>query len=277
MLVDIVCGGREERREIDRRVRETAGMLGIENLLGRRPNALSGGQLQRVALGRAIVRKPQVFLFDEPLSNLDAKLRIEMRAELKRLHRKIQTTTVYVTHDQEEAMTLGDRVVVMKDGDIQQIGTPHEVYHQPVNRFVAGFFGTPPMNFIEGRVVCEDAQSFFEDGMHRFAISESQRSTLTSRMNRDVVMGVRPDALSLSRDGRASEGKVPAKIEVIEPLGDRMDVHVMLGNQKRLVCRTESRSDLREGQDVSVEVRMDRVLFFENDEAGRNLLVVQGR
>ena len=252
-------------------------MLGIENLLGRRPNALSGGQLQRVALGRAIVRKPQVFLFDEPLSNLDAKLRIEMRAELKRLHRKIQTTTVYVTHDQEEAMTLGDRVVVMKDGDIQQIGTPHEVYHQPVNRFVAGFFGTPPMNFIEGRVVCEDAQSFFEDGMHRFAISESQRSTLTSRMNRDVVMGVRPDALSLSRDGRASEGKVPAKIEVIEPLGDRMDVHVMLGNQKRLVCRTESRSDLREGQDVSVEVRMDRVLFFENDEAGRNLLVVQGR
>ena len=146
-------------------------MLGIEHLLERRPRALSGGQRQRVAVGRAIVRNPNVFLFDEPLSNLDARLRLEMRAELKRLHRQIRTTTVYVTHDQEEAMTLGERVVVMKDGVIQQCDTPFEIYERPVNRFVAGFVGTPPMNFIEGRLAGSDGRLVFESGALRLELA----------------------------------------------------------------------------------------------------------
>ncbi len=160
------------RKQIDERVRETAGILGIEELLNRRPKALSGGQRQRVALGRAIVRNPKAFLFDEPLSNLDAKLRVEMRAELKRLHHQLGTTTIYVTHDQEEAMTLGDRIVVMKDGVIQQVGVPLEVYNRPVNRFVAGFVGTPPMNFLDGRLLSEGGDIFFDGGECRIRLPD---------------------------------------------------------------------------------------------------------
>src|SRR5690606_34398011 len=152
------------RGEIDEKVRSAARMLGIEPLLDRKPRELSGGQRQRVAVGRAIVRTPKAFLFDEPLSNLDAKLRVEMRAELKKLHRRLATTTIYVTHDQEEAMTLGDRVVVMKDGVIHQCASPLEVYEQPANRFVASFVGTPPMNFLDGRVFSENGHLYFDEG-----------------------------------------------------------------------------------------------------------------
>ncbi len=154
--------------EIDTRVREAARILNIEPLLDRKPKALSGGQRQRVAVGRAIVRQPKAFLFDEPLSNLDAKLRVEMRAELKRLHQRLKTTTIYVTHDQEEAMTLGDRIVVMKDGFVQQCGSPLEIYERPVNRFVAGFVGTPPMNFLKGRLVAENGGIVFDEGSIQF-------------------------------------------------------------------------------------------------------------
>jgi len=156
-----------KRADIDRKVREAAKILGIEDLLDRRPKALSGGQRQRVAVGRAIVRNPKVFLFDEPLSNLDAKLRVEMRSEIKRLQRRLETTTIYVTHDQEEAMTLGDRVVVMKDGVIHQVASPLDVYQHPVNRFVASFVGTPPMNFIEGQLLAEADGTTFVFGAQR--------------------------------------------------------------------------------------------------------------
>src|SRR6516165_631534 len=159
------------RGEIEQRVAEAARLLAIDTFLKRKPRELSGGQRQRVAMGRAIVREPQAFLFDEPLSNLDAKLRVQMRAELKRLHRRLRTTTVYVTHDQEEAMTLGDRVVVMKDGVIQQLGKPLDVYERPVNRFVAGFMGSPPMNLINGRIVGSNGHACFEGGGLRLRVA----------------------------------------------------------------------------------------------------------
>ena len=191
-------------REIDRRVRHAAEVLGIEELLDRKPKALSGGQRQRVAVGRAIVRQPAAFLFDEPLSNLDAKLRVEMRAELKRLHRRLQTTTIYVTHDQEEAMTLGDRIVVMKDGQVQQCGPPLEVYDRPANRFVAGFVGTPPMNFFEGRLAGKDGGVYFDEGTASLLLPDELSGALASagRADGEAVLGVRPEALGLSGDGR---------------------------------------------------------------------------
>ena len=196
---------REERVAIDQQVRSAAAVLGIENLLGRRPRALSGGQRQRVAVGRAIVRNPKAFLFDEPLSNLDAKLRVEMRAELKSLHRKVQTTTIYVTHDQEEAMTLGDRVVVMKDGIIHQCGTPFDVYRQPANRFVAGFVGTPPMNFLDGRIVRDGERLAFDEGDNRLVLCDAHTQRLASFVDQSITMGIRPEAVT-RRSGEAAPG-----------------------------------------------------------------------
>ncbi len=183
------------RKQIDQRVRDAARVLGIEDLLDRKPKALSGGQRQRVAVGRAIVRQPKSFLFDEPLSNLDAKLRVEMRAELKRLHQRLQTTTIYVTHDQEEAMTLGDRIVVMKDGLIQQCGTPLEVYSRPARRFVGGFVGTPPMNFLNGRLSARDGRVFFDIDGCGLALTEEHARNLAQWVGKEAVLGVRPEAV----------------------------------------------------------------------------------
>ncbi len=261
---------REERREIDRRVHEAADILGIRNLLDRRPRALSGGQRQRVAVGRAIVRQPKAFLFDEPLSNLDAKLRIGMRAELKRLHRQVQTTTVYVTHDQEEAMTLGDRVVVMKDGVIQQTGTPYEVYERPVNRFVAGFVGTPPMNFLEGRLVREGDRLLFDEGDNRLTVSPAHRARLERLAGQPITLGVRPEALSPAGDSGEQE-ILKVQISVVEPLGDRVDVYCGTPRHPHLVSRVDSRTRLTEGQPARMRVDMTRVHFFEPGENGRNV------
>ena len=205
------------KAEIDRRVREAAKILGIEELLNRRPKALSGGQRQRVAVGRAIVRNPKASLFDEPLSNLDAKLRVEMRAELKRLHRQLSTTTIYVTHDQEEAMTLGDRIVVMKDGLIHQDGAPLEVYERPVNRFVAGFVGTPPMNFLAGRLVADEGGLWFDEGTARVKLSAAQAGLLTAWAGKDVVMGVRPEAMAVADEG-VQEGEKEVQSPVSLPV-----------------------------------------------------------
>jgi multiple sugar transport system ATP-binding protein len=257
-----------ERTEIDRRVRDTAKMLGIENLLDRRPKALSGGQRQRVAVGRAIVREPKAFLFDEPLSNLDAKLRIEMRAEIKKLHRRVQTTTIYVTHDQEEAMTLGDRVVVMKDGLVQQVATPFEVYERPVNRFVAGFVGTPPMNFLEGRIVRDGARLVFDEGESRLPIADVHSKRLTEFADKPLVIGIRPEMLSPGSNGAAS---LKAKVAVVEPLGDRMDVHAGTARHPHITCRIDARSGVKEGETVPFAVAMDRVHFFEAGPLGRNV------
>jgi multiple sugar transport system ATP-binding protein len=261
---------RAERQDIDTRVRATAETLGIGELLQRRPRALSGGQRQRVAVGRAIVRNPKAFLFDEPLSNLDAKLRIGMRAELKRLHRQVQTTTVYVTHDQEEAMTLGDRVVVLKDGVIHQCGTPYEVYEQPINRFVAGFVGTPPMNFLDGRLVRDGGNLYFTDGYQRLPLAARHQASLAAYADQSVVLGIRPDVW---RPAQATPGAavLNAEVQVVEPLGDRTDIHCKTAAHPHMVCRVDARTRVTEGQSVPMAVEMERVHFFAPGENGATL------
>lgn len=265
----------EETGEIRERVTATARMLGIENLLQRKPRELSGGQRQRVAVGRALVRAPKAFLFDEPLSNLDAKLRVEMRGEIKRLHRQVQTTTIYVTHDQEEAMTLGDRVVVMKDGIIQQVASSFEVYERPVNRFVAGFVGTPPMNFLEGRLTRAGERLVFDDGDNQVPLSAAHTRLLSSYAERPIVMGVRPETLHASTATLGSAAGEAARfrghVVVTEPLGDRMDVQLETPRHKKLVCRVDGRAGIQERTAVELLLDMTRVHFFEPDAAGRNL------
>ncbi len=261
---------RAELAAIDQKVLDTARTLGIEPLLARLPRALSGGQRQRVALGRALVREPQVFLFDEPLSNLDARLRIEMRAEIRELHRRTKASMVYVTHDQEEAMTLADRMVVMKFGVVQQFGTPGECYARPANRFVAGFVGTPVMNFVEGRV---DGGVF---------VSADLRVTLpTARWPRmpagPSTLGVRPDQLRVLHSTDAGAGSpaadgtsVPATVRSIERLGDRMDVAVMIGGT-RLTARIENDDRLVEGGSVLVHIGLGAAHLFASGEDGARL------
>ena len=259
-----------EREEIDRKVRDAATMLGIEPLLNRRPRALSGGQRQRVAVGRAIVRAPQAYLFDEPLSNLDAKLRVEMRAELKRLHRNVQTTTIYVTHDQEEAMTLGDRVVVMKDGIIHQVGSPFDVYQTPTNRFVASFVGTPPMNFLTGRIVKADGRLLFDEGTNQLALCAAHQAPMAAFVDQPVIMGVRPETF-LPANGDGSGAVLRLRVDVVEPLGERMDVFAQTPDHDHIVCRIDARAGVQEGGEVRMSVQMERVHFFEPNDDGKNI------
>ncbi|MBW2000272.1 MAG: sn-glycerol-3-phosphate ABC transporter ATP-binding protein UgpC, partial [Deltaproteobacteria bacterium] len=190
------------RGEIEIRVKKAAEILGIESLLERKPKQLSGGQRQRVAVGRAIVRDPQVFLFDEPLSNLDAKLRVQMRTELKKLHERLQATVVYVTHDQVEAMTMGDRIVVMKDGVVQQVGTPLELYNRPSNLFVAGFIGSPSMNFIPCRLVEEDGRLYLDTGDFKVVLPDFAVPKLAQVKERDLVFGIRPEDIYEEKEGQ---------------------------------------------------------------------------
>src|SRR5882724_10727138 len=217
------------RDEIGRRVRDAAEILGIEDYLQRKPRQLSGGQRQRVALGRAIVRHPQVFLFDEPLSNLDAKLRVQMRVELRKLHDRLGTTAIYVTHDQVEAMTLGDRVVVMKDGLVQQVGEPLELYNSPANRFVAGFIGSPAMNFATvtmtngaGRLTAKNAGMELE-------VPAAHAERLRGHVGRDVTIGIRPEDLRVATDADAAGLAFPSKVEVVEQLGSEILLDVAVG------------------------------------------------
>ncbi len=256
------------KADIDRKVRSAAAKLGIESLLERRPKELSGGQRQRVAVGRAIVRDPKVYLFDEPLSNLDAKLRVEMRSEIKRIQRGLGTTTIYVTHDQEEAMTLGDRVAVMKDGLLHQFGPPMEIYESPANRFVAGFLGTPPMNFIEGRVVAEGERLALEDGGLRTRLPSTMRGRLTPYLNQPMTLGIRPDMLALSRPAGEVE-TLKVKVTLVEPLGDRKDVYMTTESGRSLVGRVDGREAVREGEQVDVHVDLSRVHLFETGDVGR--------
>src|SRR5216683_1813987 len=215
-----------ERPEIDRRVRHAADVLGIQPLLERRPRQLSGGQRQRVALGRAIVRNPRVFLFDEPLSNLDAALRVQMRVELKRLHDRLETTAIYVTHDQVEAMTLGDRVVVMKDGYIQQVGEPLELYGKPANKFVAGFIGSPAMNFTEGVVGEEGGVVSVSNPGMRLGASPARTERLRAYKGQTVTIGLRPEDMHITTDGRTG---FDALVEVVEPLGSEILLDLKVG------------------------------------------------
>ena len=217
--------------EIERRVLEVAAILGLGELLDRKPAELSGGQRQRVSMGRAIVREPQVFLFDEPLSNLDAELRVRMRIEIKKLHQKVETTIVYVTHDQVEAMTLADRIVVMRDGRIQQVGTPMELFAQPANLFVAGFIGTPAMNLLDGRITSRNGTPAVELA-RGVVIPVPAAPPLPA--GREVVLGIRPDDLLLAGDGAAPDGAFPieAPIRVVEPMGAEAILYLELANQE---------------------------------------------
>ncbi len=266
------------RRQIDERVRQAAGILGLSDYLNRKPKALSGGQRQRVAVGRAIVRNPKAFLFDEPLSNLDAKLRVETRAEIKKLHLRLNTTTIYVTHDQEEAMTLGDRVVVMKDGVVQQCARPLEVYERPVNQFVAGFVGTPPMNFFTGKII--DGK-YFVFGNQRMALPPRLLQSLQGRSNGPIILGARPEALSLVPEGRfaGQENSISGTASVIEPLGDRMDVYFSSDEHSHLICRTDATHamEIAPLSPLRVYLALDKCHLFDADSAGRNIsLAVKG-
>jgi multiple sugar transport system ATP-binding protein len=260
------------------KVQRAAGVLGIVSELGKRPKQLSGGQRQRVALGRAIVREPQCFLFDEPLSNLDAKLRVEMRAEIKRLHLELGSTTVYVTHDQEEAITLGDRVVVMKDGYVQQCASALEIYRRPANRFVAGFLGTPPMNFFEGRIVDDGGRLWFDEGTGKLPVPARAAEALRARAGTggDVVMGVRPEALALRGAGAGPGGATLAmKVWLVQPLGAKMDVYLQTERHARIVAHVDASAEGAAtpavGDTVLTAVDMERAHFFEPGENGAAL------
>jgi len=225
-----------EKPEIDKRVREAADILGIGELLTRKPRQLSGGQRQRVALGRAIVRHPRVFLFDEPLSNLDAKLRVQMRVELKKLHLRLGTTAIYVTHDQVEAMTLGDRVVVMKDGVVQQVGEPLELYNQPANKFVAGFIGSPAMNFAVVTVTEANGSLIAENSGLRIKLPDETAQRLRGHIGREVTLGVRPEDLTVAGAADFDHPCFDAVIEVVEQLGSEILLDMKVGEGVMVAC-----------------------------------------
>ena len=259
------------KAEIKQRVSEAAAILGIEELLDRKPKALSGGQRQRVAVGRAIVRKPKAFLLDEPLSNLDAKLRLEMRAELNKLHQRLETTMIYVTHDQVEAMTLGDRIVVMNEGRVQQIAEPLELYNRPVNRFVAGFVGTPPMNFMDGRLTGDDGALWFESGTVKLKLRDWMKPQLRDRNSRNVSLGIRPEDLNeLGGSAESRNGAtLSVTINVVEPLGDEMIVYFSTGQQD-LIGKVASRHGLKVNDKLDIALNMDNVHLFDAD-TGENV------
>lgn len=248
------------KEEIDRRVKDAARIIKIDHLLQRKPRELSGGQRQRVAMGRAIVREPKVFLFDEPLSNLDAKLRVEMRAEISKLQRRLGVTTVYVTHDQVEAMTLGQRIVVMKDGEIMQVDSPLNLYDFPQNKFVAGFIGSPSMNFLKVRV---DAGSMRADGVSIKANDILARS-LGSYSGREVWMGVRPEHLGLRGWTVIPEGNnvIKGTIEVVEPLGADTEIHVDVGGTL-ITAKVDGHAPVRPGDTVELLADVTRLHAFD--------------
>jgi multiple sugar transport system ATP-binding protein len=257
---------RFSKPEIERRVLEAAGILGIKDLLDRKPRELSGGQRQRVALGRAIVRRPAVFLFDEPLSNLDAKLRAQMRTEILKLHDTLETTMIYVTHDQVEAMTMGTKIVVMKDGEVLQVASPLEIYNYPVNKFVGGFIGSPAMNFIDVRIA-EKRSTFFAiaDGIE-LSIPSEKRNYLQSFVNSEVILGIRPEHLEENSfaDKSAFNESFKAVVDVIETLGPEVQLNVTAGGHS-LVARVDARTEAKRHANIDLAVNIDKIHFFEKD------------
>jgi len=259
------------KEEIDQRVREAAQVLGLnDEMLERRPKALSGGQRQRVALGRAIVRKPKVFLFDEPLSNLDAKMRVSMRAEITKLHSKLLTTMIYVTHDQVEAMTMGDRIVVIKDGHIQQVAKPLEIYNQPSNLFVACFIGSPAMNFFEGSIVQSGSEISFKEkesakgeGAFSITLDEAKAKTLLPYVGKEVIWGIRPEDLGIRAldDGAKQDRGLRATIEVVEPMGAETYFYLRTGSHQ-FTARSSSHVHLKPEQLTHVEINLQKAHFF---------------
>ncbi|WP_062352362.1 ABC transporter ATP-binding protein [Bacillus kwashiorkori] len=256
------------KADIDKRVRDAAKILGLEEYLDRKPKALSGGQRQRVALGRAIVRDAKVFLMDEPLSNLDAKLRVQMRSEIAKLHQRLQTTTIYVTHDQTEAMTMATRLVVMKDGVIQQVGSPKEVYEKPENVFVGGFIGSPAMNFFSGKL--EDGQLLI--GEHKLQVPEGKMKVLRSQgyVGKEIIFGIRPEQIHDEPVFLESfpNAIVNVKIEVAELLGAELMLYSSLNNHD-FVARVDSRSEVKAGDTVQLAFDMNKVHFFDAETEQR--------
>ncbi len=253
------------RPQIDKRVREAAAILGIEALLPRRPAGLSGGQQQRVAVGRAIVRQPKAFLFDEPLSNLDAKMRTQLRTELIKLHQRLKATIIYVTHDQSEAMTMGQRIVVMRDGIAQQTGPPLEVYHRPANIFVGGFLGSPPMNFVRGTLKTGPAGLVFKEMQGgSLEIQLAARPALVPMLDREVVMGLRPEDLQPLLAGEIPTPRsFQAQVDILEPTGAECICYLQTG-ANTITCRSRRMIDQREtGHRMIFDVAADRVLFFD--------------
>ena len=265
------------KEEIDKKVREAAAILDITQYLDRKPKALSGGQRQRVAIGRAIVRDPQVFLMDEPLSNLDAKLRNQMRAEIIKLRQRINTTFIYVTHDQTEAMTLGDRIVIMRDGFIQQIGTPQEVFDHPANLFVAGFIGTPQMNFFDARLVKDDKGYHVDVYGVRVDLPESKQAALKAKNvpAQDITLGIRPDHITLAPDG--APGGIPCTVDVTELMGSTIHMHVNISGKDAIVIlptidlSTEQKTNIGYGTKLEVTFGGNVVHLFSK-ETEKNLL-----
>ena len=263
------------KAEIKKRVIDAASILGIEELLERKPKALSGGQRQRVAVGRAIVRQPKVFLFDEPLSNLDAKMRVQMRTEIAKLHQRLQATMIYVTHDQIEAMTMGDRIVVMNDGIVQQNDAPLVLYNEPVNLFVAGFLGSPPMNFVNGTLnqtgetirFCE-----IEGGTIEARFPMAQRPAAREFIGKTVILGIRPEDIEVAKFSR-KEGEAttsfPAIVDIVEPMGAETNLYLQTGAHT-LVCRSQGVLDHREaGHRLQFEMNLNKAHLFDPDSTNR--------
>ncbi|WP_182086558.1 sn-glycerol-3-phosphate ABC transporter ATP-binding protein UgpC [Aureimonas sp. ME7] len=246
------------KSEIEQKVRKAAGILDLEKYLDRYPKELSGGQRQRVAMGRAIVRDPQVFLFDEPLSNLDAKLRVAMRVEIKELHQRLKTTIVYVTHDQIEAMTMADKIVVMRDGRVEQMGAPLDLYDRPANTFVAGFIGSPAMNFVHGRIAAEGgAPVFVSDGGAHLPLGDR-----VAEAGRAVTYGIRPEHIDVAPGG------IPARISVLEPTGSETQIFAKVGTDS-LDAIVKDRIDAAPGDDVSFRIDTRRVHLFDRESGQR--------
>jgi multiple sugar transport system ATP-binding protein len=254
------------RSEIDQRVRETSEILGIQDLLDRKPKQLSGGQRQRVAVGRAIVRKPAVFLFDEPLSNLDAKLRVQMRTELSKLHDRLQTTIIYVTHDQVEAMTMGTKIVVMKDGLIQQIGSPLGVYNFPVNLFVAGFIGSPMMNFIPCQIISKDGRLFIDAEAFQLPIPERKSPYYQPLIGSEAIFGIRPNDIydRLYAPEHLKGNVIRAVVDVIEPLGSEIHLNVTSGRHN-FVAAVAVQTSVRVHQEIELALDLDKMHLFKKD------------
>ena len=252
------------RSDIDKRVIEAAKVLGITHLLDRKPRQLSGGERQRVAVGRAIVRKPLVFLFDEPLSNLDAKMRVQMRTELNKLHQKIQTTMIYVTHDQVEAMTLGDRIAVMKGGKILQCDVPLNVYGKPANKFVAGFIGSPPMNFIEGRIIANEGFLYFDEGKFKLKVVESMKDKLSGYVNKKIILGARAENIydKLFATNATAGNTIKTVCDVVETMGSHNYIYLAAGRHT-FIALVEGYNNPVSGENLEVVFDMERVHFFD--------------
>ena len=258
-----------KKKEIRKRVMDVAKILEIEDLLEKKPKAMSGGQKQRVAIGRAIIRNPKVFLFDEPLSNLDAKLRVQMRIEITKLHQRLKTTIVYVTHDQVEAMTLGDRIVVMDKGKIQQIGTPANLYANPDNLFVAGFIGMPPMNIINGEIISDNNVVKFIDNSKELKVNLPANNGLKNYINKKIVMGIRSEDIQYNVNVDDKNFiTLRRKILFIEQLGHEIYIYFKLQN-KQIISRIKSDNSLQKGEEIDLLFNIKKMYFFDSETGER--------